>query len=202
MIRGKDCHIPLPLIMFICTALRHALLEWEKNKGVHPKAFKSNLNADSSDCLKYFNYKNEGGKIVFYCAATGRKLGTSPGISHTYSSLMNTWNTLPECYQHRVYYNTLATGKGVQIQQAENPTPAVVFSVEVAHVDNAILFDYWTSEVALDKSGIGSTDPNIPIDTNCTDDELHFGVPGDSWDYQDGGDDSDELDAIPTTSRP
>ena len=41
---------------------------------------------------------------------------------------MNTWNTLPESYQPRVYNNTLPTVKR-QIQQAENPTPAVVISV-------------------------------------------------------------------------
>jgi len=49
---------------------------------------------------------------------------------------MNTWNTLPESYQQRVYNNTLATVKH-QIQQAENPTPAVVISMEAARVDNA-----------------------------------------------------------------
>jgi hypothetical protein len=36
MINDKDSHIPLPLIMFSCSTLRHALLEWEKNKGVNP----------------------------------------------------------------------------------------------------------------------------------------------------------------------
>jgi len=46
MIDDKDGHIPSPLIMFTCTALRHALLEWQKNKGVHPKASKSELKAD------------------------------------------------------------------------------------------------------------------------------------------------------------
>jgi hypothetical protein len=46
MINNKDGHIPWPPIMFTCTALRHALLEWQKNKGVHPKASKSNLKAD------------------------------------------------------------------------------------------------------------------------------------------------------------
>jgi len=94
---------------------------------------------------------------------------------------MNTWNTLPESYQQRVYTNTLATVKR-QIQQAENPTPAVVISVEAAHVDNAIHLDYLTSEVALEEPEIGSTDPNIPIDNNCTEDELHLGMPGGSGD--------------------
>jgi len=113
---------------------------------------------------------------------------------------MNTWNTLPESYQQRVYKNTLATVKR-QIQQAENPTPAEVISVEAARVDNAILLDYLTSEVALEEPEIGSTDPNIPIDNNCTDDELHFGMPRGSGDYEDAGDKGDERNAIPTASR-
>jgi hypothetical protein len=113
---------------------------------------------------------------------------------------MNTWNTLPESYQQRVYNNTLATVKR-QIQQAENPTPAMVISTEAASIDNDILLDYLTSEVALEEPEIGSTDPNIPIDNNCTDDELHFGMPGGSGDYEDEGDESDEHDAVHTASR-
>jgi hypothetical protein len=200
MIDDKDGHIPSPLIMFTCTALRHALLEWQKNKGVHPKASKSKLKADRPDRSNYFNYKNDGGKIASCCAATGRKLLTSPGVVDTYTFLMNTWNTLPESYQQRVYKNTLATVKR-QIQQAENPTPAAVISTEAARVDNAILLDYLTSEVALEEPEIGSTDPNIPIDNNCTDDELHFGMPGGCEDYDNEGDEIDESDAIPTASR-
>jgi len=57
---------------------------------------------------------------------------------------------------------------------------------------------YLTSEVALEELEIGSTDPNIPIVNNWTDDELHFGIPGGSWDYEDEG---DESDATPTASR-
>ena len=197
MIDDKDGHIPSPLIMFTCTALRHALLEWQKNKGVHPKASKSKLKADRPDRSNYFNHKNDGGKIASCCAVTGRKLLTPPRVADTYTFLMNTWNTLPESYQQRVYNNTLATVKR-QIQQAENPTPAVVISVEAARVDNAILLDYLTSEVALEEPEIGSTDSNIPIDNNCTDDELHFGMPGGSGDFEDEG---DESDAIPTASR-
>jgi len=67
-----------------------------------------------------------------------------------------------------VYKNTLATVKG-QIQQAENQTPAVVISMEAVWVDNPILRDYLTSKVALVEPEIGSTDPNIPIHNNCTD---------------------------------
>jgi len=127
----------------------------------------------------------------------GRKLLTSPGIADTYTFLMNTWNTLPESYQQRVYNNTLATVKR-QIQQAENATPAVVISVEAARVDNAIVLDFLTSEVALEEPEIGSTDPNTLIDNNCMDDELYFGMPARSADFEHEG---DESEAIPTASR-
>ena len=113
---------------------------------------------------------------------------------------MNTWNTLPESYQQRVYNNTLATVKR-QAEQAENPMPAMVISMEAVSVDNAILLDCLTSEVALEEPDIRSTDPNIPTNNNCTDDELHFGMPGGSGDYKDEGDESDEHDALRTTSR-
>jgi len=186
--------------MFTCTALRHALLEWQKNKGIHSKASKTKLKADRPDRANYFNYKNDGGKNASCCAATGRKLLTSPGIADTYTFLMNTWNTLLGSYQHRVYNNTIATVKR-QIQQEENPTPAVVISVEAARVDNAILLDHLASEVALEETEIGSTDPNIPIDNNCTDDELHFAMPWGSRDYEDEGDECDLRDAIPAPSR-
>jgi len=200
MITNMDGHIPSPLIMFTCTALRHALLEWQKNKGVHPKASKSRLKADRPDPSNYFNYKNDRSKNASCCAAMGRMLLTWAGVADTYTFLMNTWNTLPESYQHRVYKNTLPTVKR-QIQQAENPTPAVVISVEAARADNAILLDCLTSEVALEEPQIGSTDPNIPIDNNCTDDELHSGMAGGSRDHKDEGDESDQSDAIPNASR-
>jgi hypothetical protein len=113
---------------------------------------------------------------------------------------MNTWNTLLESYQQRVFNNTLATGKR-HTQQAEYPTPAMVISTEAVCVDNAILLDYLTCEVALEEPEIGSTDPNIPIDNNCTDDELHLGMPGGFEDYDNEGYEIDESDAIPTASR-
>jgi len=133
--------------------------------------------------MNNFNYKNGGGKDTSCCTATGRMLLTSPGIAERYTFLMNSWNTLLESYQQRVYANTLATVKR-QIQWVENTTPAMVISVEAAHVDNAIFLEYLTSEVALEEAEIGSTDPNIPIDINCTDDELHFGITGGSGDLQ------------------
>jgi hypothetical protein len=85
-----------------------------------------------------------------------------------------------------VYNNTLATVKR-QIQLAENPTPAAVISTEAWHVDNAILRDNLTSAVAFEEPAIGSTDSNILIDSNCTDDELHFGMSGGCKDYDDEG---------------
>jgi len=55
--------------------------------------------------------------------------------------------------------------------------------------------------VALEEDQIGSIDPNIPIDNNCTDDEVHFGMPEGSGDFEDEGDERDNRDAIPTASR-
>jgi len=85
MIDDKDGHIPSPLIMFTCTALCHGLLEWQKNKCVHPKASKSKLKAERPDRSNYFNCQNDGGKIVSCCSVTGHKLLTSPGVADTYT---------------------------------------------------------------------------------------------------------------------
>ena len=114
--------------------------------------------------------------------------------------LTNTWTALPESYQQKMYINTLPTVKR-QMQQAENPTPAMVINMEAARVENAILLDYLTSKVVLEEPEIGITNPNIPIDNNCMDDELHLGMPADSGEYDDEGDESDERDAISTASR-
>jgi hypothetical protein len=179
--------------------LRHALLEWQKNKGVHPKASKSKRKADRADRSNYFNHKNDSGQIAYCCAVMGSKLLTSPAVADTYTFLMNTWNTLPERYQLSVCHNTLPTVKR-QIQQVENPTPAMVISVEAACVDNAILLDYLASEVAHEEREIRSTDPNIPIDNKCADDEIHSGMPGGNGDYEDEGDESEDRNAIPTAS--
>jgi hypothetical protein len=139
---------------------------------------------------------NDRGKIVSSCDEMGHKLITSPGIADTYTFVMNTWNTQPDSSQHRVYNNTLAIVE-CQIQQTEKQSPDVVISVDSEHVENAILLDYLTSEVALEVPEIGSSDPKILIDNTCTDDELHFGMPGGSGDFEDEG---DACDAIPTTS--
>jgi hypothetical protein len=73
-----------------------------------------------------------------------------------------------------------------------------VIREEAAHIDNAMLLDNLTSEAALEEAEIGNTDPNIPIDNNCTYDELHFGMAGGSGDFEDEG---DRSDTIPTASR-
>jgi hypothetical protein len=99
-----------------------------------------------------------------------------------------------------VYTNTYATVKQ-QIQQAENPTPAVANCQEAAHVDNAILLDYLTSKVVLEQPEIGSTDQYIRIDNNCTDDKMQFARPGGCEVCDDEDDKIDESDAIPTASR-
>jgi hypothetical protein len=76
--------------------------------------------------------------------------------------------------------------------------PAMVINMEAVPVDNAILLDYLTSEEALEEPEIRSTDSNILIDNNCTDDELHFRMTRGSGDFDDDG---DESDAILTASQ-
>jgi len=200
MIDDEGSDIPLPLNIFTCTALRHAHLEWQRNKGIHMEDSKSKLKADRPHHSNNFNYKNDGGKNALCCAAIGRKFLTSPGIADTYAFLMNTWNTLSGSYQQRVYNDTLATVKG-RIQQEENPTPAMVISVSAAPVDDAILLEYLTSDVVLEEPQFGRGDPNIPIDNNCMDVEPHFGLPGGSGHYEDESDESDQRDAIACASR-
>ena len=77
----------------------------------------------------------------------------------------------------------------------------MVISVEPAHVDNAILPDDLTSEVALEQPEIGRSDQNIPINNHYTNDKRDFGIPGGSRNYQDDNDKSDKCNAIPTASR-
>ena len=186
--------------MFTCTTLRHAPLEWQNNTGGHPKAFKSKEIADRPNHSNKFNYKIDGGKKASCCAATGHELLTLPGIVDTYTFLMDTWNILLESYQQRVYENTLPSVKR-KIQQVENPVPAMVISVEAAHVHNPIHLDYFTSELALEEPEIRSTHSNIPRDINCTDHQLHFGMQRGTGDYADRGEESDEHHTTPTAAR-
>jgi hypothetical protein len=68
-------------------------------------------------------------------------------------------------------------------------------------VDNSILLDYLTCEVALEEPEIGSTNTNIPLDIHCMADELMFQMPGGSGDSEDDSRESDTCDAFPTTSQ-
>jgi len=153
--------------------LRHPFRKWQKNKVDHPNASKPKLNAGRPDHSNYFNYKNDAGKDISCCVATGHKLLTMPGVGETYTILMNTWNTQPESCQPRVYTSTTAIFKR-QIRQAENSTPAVINRMDAGCIDNGILLNYLTSEVALEDLVIGSTNPYTPIDINCSDGEMHF----------------------------
>ena len=200
MVDDKDGHIPSPLIMFTCTALHHALLEWQRNLGFLPKATRSKLKADRPNRSNYFYYRNDGGKNASCCAATGCKLLISPGIADMYRFWINTWNELLESYQQRVYKITVAPVK-CQIQQMENRTPGVAISMEVGYVEDTILLDYLMSKVPLEEPEIGRTDENIPIDDNCSDAELGFGWPGCSEHYNDRGGKIEESDDIPNTSQ-
>jgi len=135
MIDGKEGHRPSLLIMFPFTALRHALLEWQKNKSVFPKASMSKLKVNRPDRWNYFKFKNNGGKNSSCCVAMVHKLLTSPGIADTDRFLMNTWNTLPQSYQLRVYKDSLATAE-LRMQQAENWMPELeMFELGTSKVD-------------------------------------------------------------------
>jgi len=101
--------------MFNCTALGHALPEWQNNYHVQPKTSKSKLYADRSDRSNYFNHKNDGGKNASCCAASCRKLFTSPAIADMYTFLIQTRKTQPESYEQSMYKNTFPTVK-YQIQ--------------------------------------------------------------------------------------
>jgi len=95
-IDDKNSHIPSPLSRFTCTVVCHTLLEWQKNKDVHPKVSKAKVKAVRSHRSIYFNYKIDGGQNASCGTATDHKLLLSPGFADTYTVLMNTWNTLPE----------------------------------------------------------------------------------------------------------
>ena len=58
--------------------------------------------------------------------------------------------------------DTLASVKR-PIQQAEDAMPATIVNRRPAHIDHAIILVSLTSEGALEKPEIGSTDPVIPI---------------------------------------
>jgi hypothetical protein len=140
------------------------------------------LKAETTDCWNNFNHNNHGGKNAASCAAIGRKMLASPGVTDMYKILLNTVNPLLVSYTQRVYKNSLATVKR-QIKEVENPTPAGVNNVEAADLRNANCVGYLTSDVRVDQREISSTEPNSPIDNNCTEDELHIVMQGRGRDY-------------------
>jgi len=146
------------------------------NKAVYLKASKIKLNADTPGWSNCFTFTNDCGKNASCSDAMSCKLLPFLVMADTYTFLMNTWNTLPESYQQRIFKNTLATVQH-QSQQAANRIPAVVISVDAAGIENAILLIYATSKAALEEPGIGPTDYNATIDNNCMDDVLHVRMP-------------------------
>jgi hypothetical protein len=75
--------------------------------------------------------------------------------------------------------------------------PDVIHSEEV-RVENVILFDNLTSDVAHEHPEIGRSDVDILGDHNSLGDELHFGMPGDCDNELDK---IDKNDAIPIPSQ-
>jgi len=140
MLDDKDGNIPSPLIIDMCIALRHDLLQWQKSKSVEQKASKTKLKADRPHRMNNFNLMNVVGMIASCYAAIGRTSITSPGVADTYSFLKTTWNTLPEIYQQGEYTNTLAIVE-CPIEQVENPIPTALIILKAESTDNAIVHD-------------------------------------------------------------
>jgi hypothetical protein len=76
----------------------------------------------------------------------------------------------------------------------------VVITVEAASVENSSLLDYLTSNVEPEDPEFRRTDPNIQIDNNCMDDQLHIGMLERSGNHEEEGDECDEHDAISTAN--
>jgi hypothetical protein len=103
--------------------------------------------------------------------------------------MMNTWNTVLESYQLRVYNNTAATVE-YQMQQVENQMADVVISKDAVSIYNNFHVHELTSEVVLMVLAIRITAPNILIANNSTDDKPHFGMQSGSGNYENSGDES------------
>jgi len=68
--------------------------------------------------------------------------------------------------------------------------PAMDISKGAVHVDNAILGDDLTWEVALEKHKIRNRNQNFRIGNNCMDDGKSLGIPGGSFVYADESDET------------
>jgi hypothetical protein len=67
-------------------------------------------------------------------------------------------------------------------------------------VDHGIHLDYLTFEVVREEPDIEYTDPNMLIDINCMDDELHFTMPVGCEDYVDEGNEINVSDTLLTAT--
>jgi hypothetical protein len=95
MVGNKDGHTPSPLIMFMLTVLHDARLEWQKNKAIHLKAFKTMLKADRPGRLNYFSYKNDTIQNASCRTTMGHKLLALSLSADTYTSLPDALNAKP-----------------------------------------------------------------------------------------------------------
>jgi hypothetical protein len=163
----------------------HDIAQCSPGVGKQQRCYSDNLQVTGEvnrpDPSNNFNYEKQDSKNASCCATMGFKLLTSPEIPETYTLLMNSGNTLWESYQQRVYNDTVSAVQH-QIELTENKIPAEVIRTKAVHIDNAILPDYLTSNVALEEAKIESSDPYILLYNHYPDDMLHFGLPWGSKD--------------------
>jgi hypothetical protein len=77
--------------------------------------------------------------------------------------------------------------------------PDEVIGTDAVRVDNPILLDNLTSTVVREEHEIKSTDQNIPMKLNCTNEKLHVAMPACCENSDDQGDKIDDRHAISTT---
>ena len=103
--------MPMVLVVLTCTALYHALMEWEKNKAAplqKPDTIESS-GWKRGEWEYYFTQLNDGGLFSQIVTATPIFLH-SPEI---YTQLMNTWNGLPPHYWKKVLATVRASLNGL-----------------------------------------------------------------------------------------
>ena len=89
---------PPTLIVYVVTALHHALQEWRKNDGAPPAKPSSKVSPEdrSAGGTYFFNLKNDGGRLSF---TTLEVVLTSSEAS--YSTFMTLWNGLPPAMRQK-----------------------------------------------------------------------------------------------------
>lgn len=108
--------MPVVLVVLTCTALYHALKEWEKNKAAPPQKPETieSSGRKREEWEYYFNRLNDGGLFSQMVTATAIFLH-SPEI---YTQLMNTWNGLPPRYWEKVLATVRASLNGLILRDA------------------------------------------------------------------------------------